>query len=180
MQLNEEQYERIAQWLDGRDINLSDIEREAAEEIRRDEKLMGDIMTVDAPAEAFVRAQQRMSAELAKPVIRIIPLRRIAAAAAIILIAAGVWLVSQPGDTTLSGYSSKAPISAIIDEMLEVTDDDTIALVTDEVAQLRTELVVSPDYTMMDLEINAIEDEIKDVFLEDVPGWELEEGLWSS
>ena len=53
--LTDEQYERIARWLDGEQISLTDTERIAADEVRRDESAVGSLLDArPVPAESLV------------------------------------------------------------------------------------------------------------------------------
>jgi len=56
MTLTHEQYERIGRVLDGEELALSDAERAAADQIRRDEARIADMLAVEPPAAAIERA----------------------------------------------------------------------------------------------------------------------------
>ncbi|HUU22031.1 MAG TPA: hypothetical protein VM389_05790, partial [Phycisphaerae bacterium] len=60
MEPNDQQYERIAQSLDGEPIELTDEEKSVAEEIRRSERELGTILAATPPARAMIRARRRM------------------------------------------------------------------------------------------------------------------------
>ena len=66
MMLTDEQYERIARWLDGERIPLTDAERAAADEVRRDESAVAPLLDAPPPAAGAVAGavQQVMLAEI--------------------------------------------------------------------------------------------------------------------
>ena len=66
MMLTDEQYERIARWLDGERIPLTDAERAAADEVRRDESAVASLLDARPPAGGAVAGavQQAMLAEI--------------------------------------------------------------------------------------------------------------------
>ena len=67
MKPNERQSERIAQWLDGRDVALSPEELEPAQRIRRREALLGGLLDVSMPPEVRARAAAALRRELQPP-----------------------------------------------------------------------------------------------------------------
>ena len=62
MTLTNEQYERIARWLDGEAVALSPPEQQAAEQLRGDERWAGGVLEAAAPAGLVARAQQHVLA----------------------------------------------------------------------------------------------------------------------
>ena len=64
MALNDAQYERIARRLDGQDVELSEQERMAADEIRRRQVDLAAMLDVNAPPEVLAGARRRMRAML--------------------------------------------------------------------------------------------------------------------
>lgn len=87
---NLEQYEKIAQKLDGQDVQLTAQEQAIADEILRDETAIAGKLECDVPAETMRRLQRRLSAEVARPsrLKLIIRHTAIAAAASLIVTAA--------------------------------------------------------------------------------------------
>ncbi len=84
MTTNEIDYERIARWLDGQEVRLTDAERATAEGIRRDEARMGAALDVSPPASALARARRALPKRRSSRTIRILrwaaPLTAVAAA----------------------------------------------------------------------------------------------------
>ena len=62
MNLTEEQYARVARWLDGQDVELSIEERAAAEEVRRGEADLAVVLDVPVRRETLDRARRRLVA----------------------------------------------------------------------------------------------------------------------
>ncbi len=94
MELNEREYECIARWLDGEEVELTDRQRQVAMEIRRDEQRLAGLLDVGPAEGAIDRAHRRMEASSVR--VRRWPLRLgqfVAVAAAIMLIVGiGLWL----------------------------------------------------------------------------------------
>lgn len=59
MDMNEQQYERIARYLDGEDITLQPDERTVVEDIHRADAVLGKVLDVTPPADALHRALRR-------------------------------------------------------------------------------------------------------------------------
>ena len=147
MQWNEQQAERIARWLDGEDVALTDAERADAEALRNEQQAVGRLLDAAPPRRAMDRARRRLLAELARPQRR---KRRIgilvgAAAAAVILIVATAALVVNRKPTAVIETQAQQPVT--IEELVEAARqsefDDEIDLLAGEVDRLRAEMVVS-------------------------------------
>jgi hypothetical protein len=111
MKIDAGQYERMAQWLDGRNVELSADEMRGAERFGRAEAQLGAMLDVAIPADALERLRAR--AHRAAPV-RVLPLRRWAAvaAAAVLLVAAGAaWRLASPARTSPGTQTALPPIS---------------------------------------------------------------------
>ena len=91
MKLNDTQCERIARWLDGQDVPLSDLERAAAEQIRRREALLGALLDSPVPLEIHAHVAAAVRRELhrrsRRRVLRIVIDLAAVAAAAVVLVA---------------------------------------------------------------------------------------------
>jgi len=157
MILDERQFEQMARWLDGEEVHLTDEQREALSDLRRDEAHFSEMLDVSVPAGAMDRAKQRMRAELAHPHRRTIRVAAwvggaLAAAAAIVL-AAGMWLGRGGPDTpqreTLAALDLVEAIYAIeaspadtdlaaeeIDEEIDEFDQEMLASIGDVPAPL--------------------------------------------
>lgn len=61
---NNEQFDRVARWLDGEPIELSGVERELADEFRRNEKALVGVVDTALPDRADQRAHRRVHAAL--------------------------------------------------------------------------------------------------------------------
>ncbi|MCP4376158.1 MAG: hypothetical protein GY794_08305, partial [bacterium] len=59
-QWNEEQFDRVAGWLDGQQTHLTDSERDLGDEFIASEKDLGDSMQISLPPRAHRRVNRRM------------------------------------------------------------------------------------------------------------------------
>ncbi|MCJ7544432.1 MAG: hypothetical protein MUP47_07700 [Phycisphaerae bacterium] len=90
MELNERQSERIALWLDGRDVDLTAEELTAAQRLRRREAMLGGLLDVQMPPEVGPRAIRALRRELGwrrRRVLRIVVDVAAVAAAAVLIVA---------------------------------------------------------------------------------------------
>ena len=126
MALNDAQYERIARRLDGQDVELSEQERMAADEIRRRQVGLAAMLDVNAPPKVLAGARRRMRAALIGPAQ---PRRRsfylaVATTAAAVLVAmlylkpfAGSKDIEIPAEVLFSEMVE--PVSAEMDQLAE-------------------------------------------------------------
>ena len=139
MSRDEPNTDRIASWLDGDNIALSESERALADEIRRDQ------MVLDTPIDrrrvhlAMDHARRRMTAELARPSRRkqwlaVITSTEAIAVAALLVV------------TILTGMVTNGSDPASLDAMIRVVNTpdvpDDFDLVQDELDALEAELFV--------------------------------------
>ncbi len=152
MEWNEAQYERMARWLDGENVELTADERGAAEEIRALERRAGSAMDVAVPPEAMQRAHRRArSAALGLPR-RAVPLGRYVAAAAAVaaMIVLTFSLVPErPAGGPGAGTEARAPLPELpMDAIAALAARDANAPVeldalSDEIASLRMEMAAA-------------------------------------
>jgi len=195
--MTEQQYERIARWLDGRDVALSDAERRVAEQIRDDETFVGAMADVAPPEAALDRASRRMTAALARPS----PWRRVgwfvtaaAVAAAIIVVAAMLMYGPGPSGPTperIPGErividSPGVPIDVMIREMETRIEDMeesirpgmVVEMLAGEFESIETDSVlVTAGGGTADVEIDALEDELDNILLDPVEPWSFEDDV---
>lgn len=202
MEMTEQQYERVAQWLDGQDVSLNDAERTFAEQIRGQEASVGAMMAdIALPREAFDRASRRMTAALARPT----GWRRVgrfvtaaSAAAAIIAVAAMVMYQPGPSGDTIGPIPPGPEIvdnrqrteERITEELLREMETRIEGMEESIRPGMMVEILASQfesievDSTLavadaddMDIEINALEDEFADILLAPVDSWPLDDGV---
>ena len=184
MAITERQYERIALWLDGQDVALNDAERAVADEIRRDEAFVGAAADVRIPHGALDRASRRVAAELARPTRRLRIGRFVAAAgavaAAIIVVTALLMPGLQPSRTKTIDppLSSVAEVNTLIEEMEEsIRPGMMVQLMAGDLESLEAEMLVTAEIGEMDLEINALENEIDSILLDPSAPWSFDDGV---
>ena len=109
-QWNNEQFDRVARWLDGEQVLLTNSERELADDFLRSEKALGDAAATPLPSQADQRAHRRVAAALRG--VRIKKRVRLAfmsgvSAAAMIVISLGLINLMTTG-SILSDYDALA------------------------------------------------------------------------
>ena len=166
------QYERLARWLDGEDVQLTEAERIAADSIRRDETdLYGRLDTAPRRG-AMARARRRMTASLAHPSTgtrwRHYAIRAAASVGAAVLVEA-VLLRPTVTDDTLKGFASAASLDAWYNVVEDSTIVDEIDLIAHELDELEADVLTSLPPSPQEMELDAIERQIEDLLLEDVP-----------
>jgi hypothetical protein len=174
MMLNERQYERVARWLDGEDVELAPDECAAAEEIRRHEAALAAVLDASPPAETRRRAHRRLVAALAHPRIgwwRVAAAAAAAAAAALIVIAfTRKPPEPQPTPTVVKpteGLHDEEPIEAL----LGLSAEDEIDLLTTELVELTADIAAAEGPAGragdIDLQIEVLEKELEEFYLYD-------------
>jgi len=166
MRISEEQYERVAQYLDGRDIDLEGPERDLSEEIRRDERLLA-AFDVAPPARAMARARRRMIAALGRVRTRLLWLRRVvgvesAAVAALLLVAVTLSIVSTgPPRRT---RPAAVPTSVLLAPVVDPAEDD-LDILAGQLDELEADMVAL--LTISRPEIDSLERDIQDFLMND-------------
>ncbi len=175
MNMNEQQYERIARWLDGETIELTPAEQAVAQEIRGDEAAIAETMTdVQTPLAAMARARRRMTAAAGGAGQRVIRLAfgamGAAAAAAVVLAVSLVW--TQPKPLVAPGATNHdIPAEVWIGAMTPSTQMEAIAALSDSIDRLASEVATSKSALPVDHEIESIQDELNDFWQEDPQAW---------
>ena len=137
MKPTEEQFERVARWLDGEPVELSAAEREIADAIQRDERRMAAELDVSTPTAAMARARRRATAALAGRRRRWWPaVAATAAAAAIVLVAISLRGPTPPIDPP---GGDAVPMEVVLADVGEVDLD----LLAEEVETLAAEVRLS-------------------------------------
>jgi len=175
-ELTEEQYRRVAQWLDGEPVSLSDPERAVAEALRADEAFFAGVAAADAPTSALQRAGRRLRAEMARPSYGVVWLRRLGAvaAAAVVILSASLWRWPSPEPLV------EVPVETVLAEMENATSAGEVDLLADEMASFQAELLLTPAADVTDLEIEAIERDVDDLLSDEPASWFFDEDAWSS
>lgn len=180
MERHEVQFERIARWLDGEQVELTPQQREAAEDIRRDEAALRAELDVPVPSAMMDRARRRMMAELARPTHRAVWARRagaaLAVAAAILLAFVAIWQPPERTAPTRANGRVEVPLEVVIEKMAEPARNVDLDLLAQQVAELEADIAYSMKVppSCMDLQTDALQQEIEEFWLEDSPSWPLE------
>jgi len=174
MSLNDQQYERVASWLDGEDIELSTAERAVAEEIRGDQALLAATIELRRPRRALARAQRRMSAELARPSRRKVWLGWLTAAesvavAAVVVAVMTIRVVTPNGSDAIGRPSWASLPNELFYESLELitNGDDEIEDVRVGLEALEAEVLVSNPPSVTDMEMEDLQQKLEEFWLDE-------------
>lgn len=161
-----EQYERVARYLDGEPVELSQAERELAETLRADEARLA-VFDAPVPAAAMARAERRMIAAAARPSLRRRVLQYVvgieAAAVAGLILVIGTLAMIAPNIEDI--LRAPVPTDAIIEATAEPATAD-LDVMRAELDELEAEIVASVPQQDQ-LEIESMEQGLKD-FLQDI------------
>jgi len=163
MALNEQQYRRIASWLDGEPVALSPEERAVGEEIRRAEWRIRGLMDVGVRPEAIDRVRRRVAAELTRRRRRVLRISYVSAAgvAAAIILAIAVFQPGPAGSPTAP--ATAAPTPYVVPE--PTACDMEIELLAGDIDELTSEVLFSEFSIGLDTSFDVIEEEIQELWL---------------
>jgi hypothetical protein len=175
MMLNERQYERVARWLDGEDVELAPLERAAAEEIRRDEAAIAIALDAFPPTETRRRAHRRLAAALAHPRIGWwrVAAAAAAAAAAVLIVVAFTRKAPQPQPTpTVVRPPERLHDEEPVEALIGLSAEDEIDLLTTDLVELTADIAAAegPDGrgADIDVQIEVLEKELEEFYLYDM------------
>jgi hypothetical protein len=174
MTLNEQQYERIARWLDGEALQLTAEEMSAALEVRAGEAgLAGMLADVIVPPGAMARANRRLVAATAGAWRRVAVRWCVGAAsvAAAAIIAVTVLLHNNPTpirpDRPL--VAAAVPYDVWVGSMEPSAAGTELTVVGDELDRLQAELETPRSAMPVDRQIDSIQQDIYNFWVDDSP-----------
>ena len=139
MELNERQSERIAQWLDGRDVELTAEELAAGQGLRRREVLLGGLLDVPMPPgvraraiEAMRREQRRRRRRVLRVVVDVVAV----AAAAVLIV--GLLLPGQAPSPP-----GPVPTAVLFDDAYRGTRAVELDSIAEQVDQVEARMVAA-------------------------------------
>ena len=167
MTLNDQQYERIARWLDGERVSLSEPELRAAEQIKSGEGRLGVYLDVRVPGPAIDRARSEVSAALAARgrSRRIFTYIAPAAAAAMLLIGLGVLFVMLQSPVPVEPDGRAV---AAVDEagLLAALVDPDAGLLEADLEQIADDLFMASVGMYDDAQLEQLDQELAEVWLD--------------
>jgi anti-sigma-K factor RskA len=176
--LNEEQYERVARWLDGEKVKLTPPEQDATEEICRAEADLASALDAASRQASMDRARRRLAAALARPQLRLWRIGALAAAAAAVVLAAVLWHpTGQPPATApqLTPQVQRGQADGAYLAALEYfAADDELDIVKHDLDDLAADLALAAAPRAIDLKMEAIEKDIDEFLFEDTPAYPAE------
>lgn len=165
---NDEQYERVARWLDGDAVELTAAESALAEEIRAEEARLGDALQAAPPMVAMARARVRMIAAAARPRWHAVRwgLSGAAAAAAVLVAASLLWW----GGAQPQRMPGGAPLTAdmLSEAYMPESQNVDLDLIADELSDMQAEMVVGLPATRDDAEMDVLQDMVDLFWLEEI------------
>jgi len=169
--LDERQYRRVAQWLDGADIHLSGEELAAGREIRSQEESLGFVLEVRAPSEALASAAERMTgrSEQRSVVRRIFAVAGVAVAAGVVLGAAFLWKAPpRKHQPVLAGNGrNHVPIDVLDRAARNALSVTEMELLANDIDRLEAEIALASLPEVTELEIKAIRQELDEFWIND-------------
>ncbi|MDP6633875.1 MAG: hypothetical protein QGG42_03175 [Phycisphaerae bacterium] len=165
---NEEQFSRVARWLDGEQIPLTDVEQELADEFLRNEKALGDAAAIPLPPRADRRTHRRVAAALRgvrmKKRVRLAFMSGVSAAA-MIVISLGLINLMTTG-SILSDYDALAWLFDDGEQSQEVwrmpEQDPQLVLLAGDLDEIETAMY-SPEPTPLPIESPQVEEIDKEI-----------------
>jgi len=172
MELDDRQYKRVARWLDGESVELTDAERSVAEEICRADLRLAGAFEVAPTRRATERAVRRLTAALAARPSRFTRFARPAAgiAAAIVLALAAAYLllpprpVLQPTPSTVSAYPET-------DVDLQDGGNIDLDLIGLELDALAADMIQAEPVSTLEAGIDSLQQRLDGFWLEEADYW---------
>ncbi|MBS3820646.1 MAG: hypothetical protein GVY16_11920 [Planctomycetes bacterium] len=174
MDATEQQYERIARYLDGETVDLTDGERALAAEIRQGFTALADHLPAAPPVESTDRARRRLVAAVAgrlrlRSIGRVMAVAGMAAAAVLVLIGAQrLWMPDAPGPIAPSYVPTAVMRDAIENE--PDTFDVELALIAEDVLQQQAEfadVAQASKPTVLDGGLQDLQEELDTFWLDE-------------
>lgn len=166
MELNERQYQRVARYLDGEPVQLSETERQLAEEIRQAERELAPKLEVQPPGETVERALRRITAALARRRRRVLPFIAPAVAAAAIVVAVAAMHLWPSGQA--APEVGAITLEALAEAYASEDEDIDLDLIARELDELEVSIVVPLPADPVEAEIDALQQELDAFWLEEV------------
>ena len=179
MSPTEKDYERVGRWLDGEEVQLTDLQRALAEEIAAAAQKAAPALEVELPPGTLHRVHMRL-AQAARPASTKRWWRWASAAAAAMILAAGLWMLARAG-----GGNGTSP-QQYVETFLQAPADQLEArmeLLADEMADCHMALSMG-DLWPLEMALQGLEEEMGQFnpggFESDENGQEdpWEESLW--
>jgi hypothetical protein len=172
MTWNEQQYERIARYLDGEPIALTVEERTMAEAFRKEEADLAAVLAEAPSRDALDRSMRRVRAELARPMPHWSYRGLSVAAAAMVVAMIGIsllWPTFQQSPKTASTSSADwAGLMKIYDSTrLDDTNVD-LDLLDNQLLELQAEMAAIPAVNRIEAELDLLESNLGNFWLDEI------------
>lgn len=171
VELNDAQYRRVAQWLDGEPVALSEVERATAEEIRRAESQLSGALEVAPPTRATDAAMAGIMPRLGGTRAKVLHVVRPAmVAAAAVLLALFALRVLSPGPTR-QVVDNGLPVDQIVKVYDAGENNIDLDLITAEVNRLAANMAGPAPTNAIDAEIDDLQFNVDTFWLDDAEPW---------
>ena len=149
MEPTEQQYDRIARWLDGEDLRLEGPELQAAQDIRRQEADWGPMLDAPVPAAAMTAARGRLTRAVARRKHHSLRVGAfvgaiLAVAAAIVLAVTVLWMPAPSNGPDVPASVLFAALSTPSDSSAGGDDTGALAERVSALEEEMTSLVYTP------------------------------------
>lgn len=171
MNMTEEQYERIAAYLDGEPVELTPDELTAAGEIDSSLRNLGEAVDAPAPTEVMARSRRRIQAALAPRGGR--RLLKAVSVAAVIVLAVLVWPARDQAPPETTSNIPDTPVTLSVEELLEATTAEAalpgLAQAEADALDLDSDMLATradPTAGGLDTELDYFEQELNEIWLD--------------
>ncbi len=169
MQLTDEQFEPIARWLDGEQVELTEAQTQLARQIRDQETFAADALDVQVPVEVMASAKASMHQSLIRRPRRNIWFKFIApaAVAAVILLSVSVVFVAFY-DAGPVGPDAEAITLADDDQLVEMLIASDAELWEADLALLEDQLLMASLGVYDEAQLDQLDKQLDDLWLDPI------------
>jgi len=172
MELNDDQYGKIARYLDGEEVELSKPEQAAADEVDRLARPLAGRLEFAPPPQVMQRITEKVISRLAhrrNRVIRLVPRAALAAAAGILLAAAVMYLIPRPAGPC--PIAVELPPDVVAQVYAHGEQNMDLDLIGDELDALAAEIHIARAPAQFDTELNFLEEDVETFWLDEAEQW---------
>jgi len=171
MQLSDEQFEPIARWLDGEQVELTEAQTQLARQIRDQEAFAADALDVQVPVEVMASAKASMHQRLIRRPRRNIWFKFIApaAVAAVILLSVSVLFVTFYGAGSVA-TDAETIVLADEDQLVEILIASDSELWEVDLALLEDQLLMASLGVYDEAQLDQLDKQLDDLWLDPITG----------
>ncbi len=169
MQLSDEQFERIARWFDGEQVELTEAETQLARQIRDQEAFAADALEVQVPVEVMASAGASMRQVLTRRPRRNVWFKFIApaAVAAVILLSVSVLFIAFY-DAGPVGLDGETIMLIDEDQLVEILIASDVELWEVDLALLEDQLLMASLGVYDEAQLDQLDKQLQDLWLDPI------------